>query len=389
MNPFYHDISSNLRTLKEDGNERILREISPVGSGKCNFEGRSFCNLSSNDYLGLAGQVALRKEFFHQFAGDWGSPELALTSSSSRLLTGNTPAYARLEEKLSQLYGGRSALVFNSGYHANTGILPAIARDGDLILSDKLNHASIIDGMRLCKAEFIRYPHADLEALKKILEQKRQRYQRVFLVTESIFSMDGDAVDLCRLVSLKEHYECILLVDEAHAVGVRGPGGAGLCAEQGVADRVDLIIGTFGKAFASTGAYAIMEPALRDFLVNHMRTLIFTTALPSVVLNWSCFMLDCCQTMERERSELRRLALLFRDWFRQAGHDIPAGDTQIIPYIAGEASAAVALAKRFQEHGFLVFAIRPPTVPKGSSRLRFSLNAGLRSEDLEPIRNLL
>jgi len=389
MNSFYNDIATDLRTLQENGNERVLREISPMDAGKCRYEGCEFCNLSSNDYLGLAGNSALRKEFFQQFSGDWVSPELALTSSSSRLLTGNTPAYARLEEKLSQLYGGRSALVFNSGYHANTGILPAISGDGDLILSDKLNHASIIDGMRLCKAEFCRYPHADLDALKKILEQKRSRYRKVFLVTESIFSMDGDAVDLSHLVALKEQYECILLVDEAHAVGVRGPGGAGLCAEQGVVDRVDLIIGTFGKAFASTGAYAIMEPVLRDFLINHMRTLIFTTALPPVVLNWSCYMIERCKTMERERAELRRLGLLFRDWLRDAGHDIPAGDTQIIPYIAGEAGAAVALAKRFQEHGFLVFAIRPPTVPQGTSRLRFSLNAGLHAEDLEPIRNLL
>lgn len=388
MNPFYNDIAANLCGLKENGNERILREISPMDSGKCVYQGREFCNLSSNDYLGLAGNHVLRREFFQQYAGDFANPDLALTSSSSRLLTGNTPAYARLEDKLSQLYGGRSALVFNSGYHANTGILQAIAEDGDLILSDKLNHASIIDGMRLSKAEFLRYPHADLEALKKLLEQKRSRYRKVFLVTESIFSMDGDAVDLRHLVALKEEYECILLVDEAHAVGVRGTGGAGLCAEQGVADRVDLIIGTFGKAFASTGAYAIMKPVLRDFLINHMRTLIFTTALPPIVLNWSCFILEHCKTMEREREELRRLALLFRGWLREAGHDVSAGDTQIIPYIAGESSAAVALAERFQAHGFLVFAIRPPTVPKGSSRLRFSLNAGLHSEDLEPIRKL-
>lgn len=389
MNPFYNDIAADIEGLTATGNKRVLREISVVKSGQSCFEKRFFCNLSGNDYLGLAGQFNLRAAFFQQYTDDWADSGLALTSSSSRLLTGNTPAYARLEEKLSQLYRGRSALVFNSGYHANTGILPAIAGDGDLILSDKLNHASIIDGMRLSKAEFLRYPHADIDVLEKILVQKRHRYRRVFLVTESIFSMDGDMVDLRRLVALKEQFECVLLVDEAHAVGVRGPGGAGLCAEQGVADRIDLIIGTFGKAFASAGAYAIMEPALREYLINHMRTLIFTTALPPIILNWSCFMLDHSQKMEQERKKLRRLGALFRDWFRQAGYDIFAGDTQIIPFIAGEAKAALDLENRFQEHGFLVFAIRPPTVPKGSSRLRFSLNAALCAEDLEPIRKLL
>ena len=388
MNSFYQDILAELAALKKTGNHRALRDIAPAGDGRSRLNGRVLCNLSSNDYLGLAGRSDLRAKFLHQFAGDLSSPELAMSSASSRLLTGNTPAYARLEAGLSGLYGGRAALVFNSGYHANIGILPAIAKAGDLVISDKFNHASIIDGLRLSAAEFCRYPHGNLDSLEAMLAGKRHRYQRVFLVTESIFSINGDAVDLRRLAALKERYDCVLVVDEAHAVGVRGPRGAGLCAEQGVADRVDILIGTFGKALGSTGAYAIMAPELRDYLINHMRPLIFTTGLPPVILNWSCFALDCCMAMDDERARLRQLGLTLRAWLRDAGHDVP-GDSQIVPYVIGEAEAALAVARRFQDHGYMVFAIRPPTVPKGTSRLRFSLTAALRAEDLEPIRTLL
>jgi 8-amino-7-oxononanoate synthase len=365
-----------------------LREIAPEGDGRSRYDGRVLCNHSSNDYLGLAGDAELREDFYRQYNGDWRTPELALSSASSRLLTGNTPAYARLETALSELYGGRAALVFNSGYHANIGILPALAKAGDLVISDKLNHASIIDGLRLCGAEFLRYPHVDLDRLEATLASRRHEYKRVFVVTESIFSMDGDTVDLRRLVALKERYDCALVVDEAHAVGVRGPKGAGLCAEQGVAERVDVLIGTFGKALGSTGAYAIMAPELREYLINHMRSLIFTTGLPPVVLNWSCFALQRSAAMDRERAELTRLGAMLRGWLCEAGRDVP-GDTQIVPYVIGEAAAALAAAQRFLERGFIVFAIRPPTVPKGTSRLRFSLSAALRADDLAPIRELL
>jgi len=388
MQPFLDDIRADLAALKSGGNYRALREIAPEGDGRSRYDGRVLCNLSSNDYLGLAGDAELREDFYRQYNGDWRTPELALSSASSRLLTGNTPAYARLETALSELYGGRAALVFNSGYHANIGILPALAKAGDLVISDKLNHASIIDGLRLCGAEFLRYPHVDLDRLEATLASRRHEYKRVFVVTESIFSMDGDTVDLRRLVALKERYDCALVVDEAHAVGVRGPKGAGLCAEQGVAECVDVLIGTFGKALGSTGAYAIMAPELREYLINHMRSLIFTTGLPPVVLNWSCFALQRSAAMDRERAELTRLGAMLRGWLCEAGRDVP-GDTQIVPYVIGEAAAALAAAQRFLERGFIVFAIRPPTVPKGTSRLRFSLSAALRADDLAPIRELL
>ena len=175
MNSFYHDLLAELAALKQTGNYRALREIAPEGGGRSRLDGRALCNLSSNDYLGLAGRGDLRKDFLRQFADDLSSSELAMSSASSRLLTGNTPAYARLEAKLGELYDGRAALVFNSGYHANIGILPAIAKAGDLVISDKLNHASIIDGLRLSAAEFCRYPHGNLDSLEAMLADKRHR----------------------------------------------------------------------------------------------------------------------------------------------------------------------------------------------------------------------
>lgn len=363
-------IISVLNELDKTGSRRALRETRTDGKGPV--------NLSGNDYLGITVTPELREEFYEQYKGEFGSCELALSSASSRLLTGNTPACTRLEQKLSELYSGRSALVFNSGYHANIGILPALSRKGDLILSDKLNHASIIDGMRLCEAEFLRYRHLDCDQLERILSERREQYNQVFLVTESVFSMDGDEADLKRLADLKDRFGCVLVVDEAHAAGVRGNRGLGLAEETGTLSRIDVLIGTFGKAFGSTGAYAVMEPETREFLINRMRPFIFTTALPPVILNWSCFILDRVPEMREERAKLRRMGIRLRELCR--GID-PArtvdGVSQIVPWIIGPDSEAVKKAETLRDNGFLVFAIRPPTVPRGTARLRLSLSAAL------------
>ena len=385
---FIDDLTADLEALRASGRYRKLREISVLDRSRGRLEGEVLCNLSGNDYLGIAGDSALRSEFYADRMKDPGDPELMLSAASSRLLTGNTPAYVRLEAELSRLYGGRAALVFNSGYHANIGILPALSGGRDLILSDKLNHASIIDGMRLCEAEFRRFRHLDCDGLERILKARRADFRRCFIVTESVFSMDGDAADLRRLVELKKQYDCVLVVDEAHAVGVRGPQGAGLAAEMGVAAEVDVLIGTFGKAFGSTGAYAITTPEVREYLVNHVRPLIFTTGLPPMVLNWSAFVLRKCAAMEERRAKLRRMWRRLRELMADAGRPAP-GDSQIVPYLIGGDREAAAAAERFKTAGFLVFAIRPPTVPEGTSRLRFSLNAALAEADIERLGGLL
>ncbi len=382
------DLSEISEQLKASGRLRQLREIVALPNSRAYYNGRTYINFSSNDYMGIAGDPDLRRKFYEQFNDDLSTPELAQSCSSSRLLTGNTPAYTRLEQTLSKLYHNRSALVFNSGYHANIGILPALSNRDDLILSDKLNHASIIDGLRLGDAEFRRYPHLDLDQLEKILAQKRASYPQVFIVTESVFSMDGDLADLRRLVEIKEKYNAILVVDEAHAVGVRGPHGTGLATELGVVDSIDVLIGTFGKALGSTGAYAIMAPETREHLVNHMRSLIFTTGLPPVVLNWSDFILHQVEHLDAERAKLKRMSDRLRSIFKDAGIST-RGDSQIVPLMVGEDNDAVLTAEKFQQMGILVFAVRPPTVPLHSSRLRFSLSASLNESDIEIVKELL
>lgn len=377
---FASELAADMALLKTSGRHRLLRDIAHGPGALAEWQGQTYRNFSSNDYMGLAGNLALRREFYAQFP-DAASPELAHSSASSRLLTGNTPAYSRLEQTLSDLYGHRAALVFNSGYHANIGILPALAGPKDLILSDKLNHASIIDGLRLAQADFKRYQHLDLDQLHDLLAKHRADYRRVFIVTESVFSMDGDSADLQAIARLKRDFDAILVVDEAHAVGVRGPQGTGLAAEQGVMRDVDILIGTFGKALGSTGAYAIMEPEVKDYLVNHMRPLIFTTGLPPVILNWSAFILRKCAAMDAERARLLALATQLRTQFQARGLKT-GGDSQIVPLVVGADQDACYLAQHYLDHGILVFAIRPPTVPKGTARLRFSLSAALTDDDI-------
>ena len=386
---FQSDIREELAALEAIGRYRALRNIAPRPGGRAELSGKIYCNLSGNDYMGISCNAELRREFYAQYP-DFSTPELAQSAASSRLLTGNTPAYERLEHTLvSVLYPGKSALVFNSGYHANLGILPALTSSKDLILSDKLNHASIIDGMRLCEAEFRRYRHLDLDHLEKLLHEARGKYRRFFIISETVFSMDGDAPDLKRLAELKKAFDAVLLLDEAHAVGLRGPKGAGLAAECGILDDVDVLIGTFGKAFGSTGAYAVLSPDLRSLLVNRMRPLIFTTGLPPVVLNWSDFIVRRCAAMDSERQHVREMGQRLRGLFAGAGGKTVPGDTQIVPLVIGGDQEALEAADKFRSQGMLVFAIRPPTVPQGTCRLRFSLSAAHSDSDVEAIGRVL
>ncbi len=369
---FYDNITERLEQLTDHDRLRSLK----------NTAGEWRLNLSSNDYIGAAASDVWQREFYQSVNNSELSDNFKLTSSSSRLLTGNHPGYRQLEADLSLLYDGREALVFNSGYHANVGILPAISNPKDLILSDKLNHASIIDGLRLSDAKFQRYHHCDYDQLEQLLASNVADYRQIFIITESVFSMDGDIADLDRLVMLKKRYNAILIVDEAHAVGVFGKNGAGICEDCGVIDEIDIIIGTFGKALASLGAYAITNSELKKFLINKMRPLIFTTALPPVIVNWSSFILKKIIACRDERQHLQQLGQLCRDELTKRGIDT-RGTSHIIPIIIGDDKKSVVLAEKLRNEGFLVFPIRPPTVPPNSSRLRLSLHAGINEHDLE------
>ncbi|MDX9894677.1 MAG: 8-amino-7-oxononanoate synthase [Desulfofustis sp.] len=383
------------RHLEQLAAQGMLRTLSPYrrdGTTLVRDSDRDLLNLSSNDYLGLAGDARLLAEFYAELAGDGEAllEKYGLGVASSRLLTGDTAVAHRLEAELSRLYGrsGRSALLFNSGYHANIGIIPALLSKGDLVLSDKFNHASLHDGLRIGRADCKRFNHGDYAQLRRLLEQERGRYRQVAIVSESVFSMDGDCADLAELVRLKKEFACLLYLDEAHAVGLYGEHGLGLAERDGVVDDIDLLVGTFGKACGSVGAFLICADEVRDYLINTSRSLIFTTALPPVVLSWNLFVFQKIPAMAAQRKHLQQLSGQLREELRQR-HLPTAGTTNIVPVIVGSAERTVAGAAHLREQGFLVLPVRPPTVPAGTSRFRLSLTAALQWQDIEPLPDLI
>ena len=344
-------------------------------------------NLASNDYLGLNADLQLREQFFDETPND----QRWMSSTSSRLLTGNFPEYEQLEASLSQAFHGRAALLFNSGYHMNIGILPALADSKTLILADKLIHASMIDGIRLSTAKYVRYRHNDLAHLTQLLQkyQDDEAFERIIVVTESIFSMDGDETDLAELVCIKKQFSKVMLyVDEAHAIGVRGEQGLG-CAEQyGVIDDIDLLVGTFGKAIASVGGYLICHAIIRDYLINAMRPLIFSTAQPPICMAWTNFIFQKVLSLNSQRQHLQQLSIYLQQAVINQGFDCPSS-SHIVPVIMGESAKTVAKAKALQDAGFYIMPVRPPTVPQNSSRLRISLTAQIKQSELEQLVTLL
>ncbi len=382
--PFHAFIRNRLDELRSEDRYRVLPDTGKRNGKYITLEGKPLLNLSSNDYLGLGDDSILRAAFTAAFL----EQGYLMTSSSSRLLTGNHHLYEQLERELAHLYDREAALVFNSGYHANTGILPALTSRHDLILSDKLNHASIIDGSRISEAAYRRYRHNDPEHLEELLEEAVGKYRQVFIVTESVFSMDGDLADLSKLAALKKKYGAVLIVDEAHGAGVFGERGLGLSESSGTVGEIDIIVGTFGKAFASTGAYAVMNELIRDYLVNTMRPFIFTTALPPAVLAWSLLTLHRQATMQVDRSRLLQLASIFRGALVEKGLEVP-GESHIVPVITGTNQRALGIAATLREAGVLGMAVRPPTVPENRARIRFSLRASLEWADIEHIPDLI
>lgn len=381
INTYYKE---TLDGLQREGNLRRLPEAQHCGKWIGKGESR-LLNLSSNDYLGLASDRLLRNSFMAELDED----EFLFSSSSSRLLTGNFSVYTALEELMAERFRAESALVFSSGYHMNTGILPAVADSRTLVLADKLVHASIIDGIRLSAARCIRYRHQDYRQLEALLSKNHADYERVIIVTESIFSMDGDVTPLPLLVEMKKRYANVMLyVDEAHGIGVRGEHGLGVAEEQGCIRDIDFLCGTFGKTMASVGAYVVCRKVLRDFLVNRMRTLIFTTALPPVCVAWTKFVFERLDCWQEKRKHLAVISGRLQEAFRSRGYNCPS-ESHIVPLTVGESGNAVLKAEEFQRKGFYVLPVRPPTVPEGTSRLRFSLTASVTDEELDRLLQVL
>ncbi len=367
-------ISDILTELK---GEHRLRHIPEPPSGE-------FLDLSSNDYLGLGQRHAeFREEFLERF------PDAPFSSSASRLLSIHQKYHLMLEEFLAKLYG-KQTLLFNSGYHANVGCIGALTLPSTLFVCDKLIHASIVDGLRISGAEFKRFPHNDIAKLRRILEKEAAKYERIVVVVESIYSMDGDEAPLAALVALKKEFANILLyVDEAHAFGVRGNQGLGLCEEYDLIKDTDVLIGTFGKAAASVGAFAVVTEEMKSFLINAARPFIFSTALPPVNVAWSLLMTEKIIGMESERRHLAEISHYFSERISEISGRPTGSDSQIIPYLTGNAQRALEIADQLRQAGYLALPIRRPTVPPSGERIRFSLSAAMTRQELCEVADFL
>lgn len=362
-----------IKELDEHSHLRFIRDIEKKEGKYIFINGKKLLNLSSNNYLNFADNEQFLEEFYNN-----GGDRYSLGSASARLLTGTLPVYKELENHICEMFSTEASLIFNSGYHANVGVNSSIAQKGDVIFSDKLNHASIIDGMKLSQGKFFRYPHNDMDALEKLLIRERNNFKNAVIVSESVFSMDGDIADLETLVELKKKYNCILILDEAHAFGVFGKNGLGVNEILGITKDVDLIVGTFGKAIGSMGAFATGKRVLIDYLINSARAFIFSTALPPLSIAFSKWILENKLPKTYEQRE-KMLSLA-----KKLG-----SESHIVPVIVGENDKTVELSERLFDNGYFTLPIRPPTVPAGTSRLRLSLTTDITEQDVEKLCSII
>lgn len=375
------EIKRYLQQLRDEGN---FREIP-------NFTKSGILDFSTNDYMGLGADEALQERFF----ADPASRKVPMTSSAARLLAPRQIDYANLEVFLRLLYAKRrgddtGALMFNSGYHANTGLIPAIASKDTYIIADKLVHASIIDGIILSRAPYARFPHNDFDRLESMVAKKAPEFGNILVVVESVYSMDGDSADIERLIDLKRRYpNVVLYVDEAHAFGVLGPRGLGLVAASSAPGMVDVVVGTFGKAAASMGAFAITGRDMRDYLVNTTRSFIFSTAIPPIQAAWSRFTVGALAQMDKERAHIAELGKRLQQVIHMYS-PVDVAPSHIQPLIIGDSKKAVELShKLYNIYGIKALPIRKPTVPAGTERLRFSLSASMKVSDIDALDKAL
>jgi len=364
-------MQDGLRSLDQRNQRRSLAEI----------HGINFC---SNDYLGLAEN----EEFRGRVAEAVQSAE-RVGGTGSRLLSGQTNEWSELEEEFAKFAGTEAALFFTTGYAANVGLLSSLVGKDDVVFSDERNHASLIDGMRLSGARKVIYPHLNLNALEDALRQEANAPWRKVIVTESVFSMDGDIAPLAEIANLADKYNAALILDEAHATAVHGTAGRGLAVTAGLTNRVLAIVHTCGKALASAGAFVCGSAVLKDHLVNHARTFIFSTALPPYMAGQIRAALELSEGMHEEREALLQRAAEFGELLRAEGFDTAGTSSQIVPVVLGSNEATLDAAEHLQREGFAVRGIRPPTVPLGTSRLRLSLTTRISREELSRVVRVL
>ena len=382
---FDEQLGRDIDEIGDAGLWRELREIESGQSARIKFGGREFINFSSNDYLGLAGHPALgqaAREAIEQFG---------VGSGASRLICGSLQPHHELESALAKWQGTESALVFSTGFAAAQGVLTSLLGRGDVVILDKKAHASMIDGAKLSGATLRVFRHNDLENLEKLLQWAAARGGRVLVVSESVFSMDGDYAPLAGIVELKERYGAWLMLDEAHAVGLYGPLGQGLAAAGGLGERIEIRMGTLGKAVGAAGGFICGSRQLVDLLVNKARSFIFSTA-PSPALSAAARAgVELIQGAEGQslRGQLWQRVDELRHVVASLGWKTPAEPSAILPLIVGEEAKAVATMDHLREAGFFIPAIRYPTVPRNEARLRVTLTANHTAENIEQLVNAL
>ena len=359
-------LESFLTKRKADGTLRRLSVLDSRRPGAVVQQGTEYVDFSSNDYLGLSNHPKLIK------AAKQALESHGVGTGASRLTSGDLRLHHDLEDEIASFKGKESALVFNSGYQANCGVIPALVGRRDVVFADRLCHASQLDGIAISTARLIRFRHNDIEHLRDLLERERSGFERALIVTESVFSMDGDLAPLGALVELKDRHDCLLMVDEAHAIGVFGRQGRGLVDSEGLSEHVDLVMGTFSKALGGFGAYVAASQCVTDYLVNSARSFIYSTSLPAAVIAANLAAIGVCKSEPQRGAILLERAEKFRRAVADAGWRV-GGASQIVPVIVGESSEAVRYAGRLLDLKLRVVPIRPPTVPEGTARLRFSL----------------
>jgi 8-amino-7-oxononanoate synthase len=375
------DVSRRIEELRDRGLYRRLRLISGPQGPRVTLDGEQVLLLCSNDYLGFANHPRVRGAAA-EAAMQWGAG-----TGASRLISGTMQPHGRLERRLADFKGYESALLFGSGYLANTGTIATLAGRGEVVFSDELNHASIIDGCRLSRAETFVYRHRDVEHLAWGLREAGGR--GALIVTDGVFSMDGDVAPLAQLVELARRHDCRLMVDEAHATGALGPGGRGSVAAAGLSGEVDVVVGTLGKALGSYGAYVCASHELTEYLLNTARSFIFSTAPPPPVAAAALAALELLESNPKRVERLGANASALRAALAAQGLAVGGSGTQIVPVEVGDAELTMELSERALERGVFAQGIRPPTVPEGSSRLRFTVMATHRADDLERAATLV
>ncbi len=377
MSNLNDQLGAELDKSRAEGLYRSLRTITSAQGPRIVLDGRELLNFSSNDYLGLANDPALKR------AAVAAIEKYGVGAGASRLVCGNLQPYEDLERKLAAFKAREAAIVFSSGYAANIGAIAALVGEGDMVILDKLNHASIIDGARQSGATIRVYPHKNLAKLEAILQQG-DAIRRKLIVTETVFSMDGDLAPLAEIVALKEKYGAWLMIDEAHATGLYASNRRGIAEAVGVEDRVDIMLGTLSKALGCAGGFVVGSQVLIDFLRNRARSLIYSTALPPSVCAAAAAAVDFVMSEDghQRRDQLWRNVSAMKNGLSAAGM-ANESRSPIIPIIIGEEGAAVEISRQLQERGIFVPAIRFPTVPKGKARLRVTVTAAHQQADIE------